>query len=172
MSNASLSLFSAVRRGDTGTVRALLFPGETFDETAEDGTGLPPTALVALSALSALSSSLPRGTSNNNNNAGSNNSNSIGVNPNHVDKASGTVALHQAVSRGDTSLAALLLRHPATSPSVKDAESGWTPMHAAVYNGDVAMARLLTRAGGASPTERDKEGNSWADLLNVGIWTL
>jgi ankyrin repeat protein len=151
---ASASLFSAVRRGDTGTVRALLFPGES----TKDGTG---TAAEDASALGTSGpSSLPR-------NFGAKGL-AGAVNPNFIDAATGTAALHQAVLRGDASAAALLLRHQATNPAPKDAESGWTPMHAAVYAGDVGMALLLARSGGANHADRDKEGNSWADLLNVG----
>jgi ankyrin repeat protein len=140
---ASSTLFSAVRRGDAGTVRALLFPGERGldDESADQAlsTSLPRQFKVALNS----------------------------ANPNHIDPATQTAPLHQAVLKGDLTTAALLLRHKATNILVKDGESGWTPMHQAVYNGDVAMAMLLARHGGAV-MERDKEGNSWADLLNVG----
>lgn len=140
---ASASLFSAVRRGDLGTIRALLFPGEAAPADGDD---------VAL-----LSSSLPRNVKAAN-----------AVNPNYVDPATQTTALHQAVRRGDAVAAALLLRHSATNPVARDGESGWTPMHYAAYNGDVAMALLLSKSGGAG-AERDKEGNNWADLLNVGL---
>jgi hypothetical protein len=150
---ASASLFSAVRRGDTGTVRALLFPGES----AKDGT---PGGEDASALGTSGPSSLPR-------NFGVKGL-AGAVNPNFIDAATGTAALHQAVLRGDASTASLLLRHQATNPAPKDAESGWTPMHAAVYAGDVGMAMLLARSGGANYADRDKEGNSWADLLNVG----
>eukprot|EP00037_Helgoeca_nana_P010399 m.91388 g.91388 ORF g.91388 m.91388 type:complete len:680 (-) comp20181_c0_seq7:43-2082(-) len=70
----------------------------------------------------------------------------------------GRTALHLAASKGEISVAATLLEHPAGTAMASVADPGGrTPLHWAAWNGNLVMVRLLAEKGLAATACLDKD---------------